>query len=143
MQYIFDQIAKSGIPPECICFEITETAAITNLLNARAFVNALRAKGCLFGLDDFGSGMSSFAYLKHLPVDFLKIDGVFVKDIINDSIDAAMVESINHIGHVMGLKTIAEFVENDAILEKLRLMGVDYAQGFGIGHPEPTVIVTH
>ncbi len=140
LQYIFDQMATSAIPPECICFEITETAAITNLLNARAFIVTLRKKGCKFALDDFGSGMSSFAYLKHLPIDFLKIDGAFVKDIVRDSIDAAMVESINNIGHVMGLKTIAEFVENDAILEKLQLMGVDYVQGFGIGRPEPLVI---
>jgi EAL domain-containing protein (putative c-di-GMP-specific phosphodiesterase class I) len=106
-------------------------------LNARAFIIALQAKGCQFALDDFGSGMSSFSYLKHLPVNFLKIDGSFVKDVVNDSVDAAMVAAINNIGHVMQLKTIAEFVESPEILAKLREMGVDYAQGYEIGHPQP------
>ena len=94
-------------------------------------------QGCLFALDDFDSGMSSFAYLKNLSVDFLKIDGMFVKDILDDPIDFEMVKSINEIGHVMGKKTIAEFVENEAILAKLDEIGVDYAQGYGIGMPEP------
>jgi len=137
LPYLFEQLAKFGINAACICFEITETAAITNLLNARAFIIALQARGCKFALDDFGSGMSSFSYLKHLPVNFLKIDGSFVKDIVNDSVDAAMVAAINNIGHVMQLKTIAEFVENPEILAKLREMGVDYAQGYEIGHPQP------
>ena len=97
----------------------------------------LKAQGCRFSLDDFGSGLSSFAYLKNLPLDFLKIDGMFVKDILEDSLDLAMVRSINEIGQVMGKKTIAEFVENEAILEKLREIGIDYAQGYGIKRPRP------
>lgn len=135
--FICEQLATSGVPPDSICFEITETAAIANLLNARAFIVALKEKGCKFALDDFGSGMSSFAYLKHLPVNFLKIDGCFVKDIVNDGVDAAMVTAINNIGHVMGLETIAEFVENEEILAILSGIGVDFAQGYGIGYPVP------
>lgn len=139
LAYICEQLSGSGARAASICFEITETAAIANLLNARAFILALKEKGCLFALDDFGSGMSSFAYLKHLPVDFLKIDGCFVKDIISDSVDAAMVDAINHIGHVMGLKTIAEFAENQLIVDLLTAMGVDYAQGYGVAYPIPLI----
>ena len=97
----------------------------------------LRALGCCFALDDFGSGLSSFAYLKTLPVDYLKIDGMFVREVVDDPIDRAMVKSINEMGHVMGKRTIAEFVENDAILAVLRELGVDYAQGYGVGRPRP------
>lgn len=143
LAYICEQLNISGARPASICFEITETAAIANLLNARAFILTLKEKGCQFALDDFGSGMSSFAYLKHLPVDFLKIDGCFVKDIITDTVDAAMVDAINNIGHVMGLKTIAEFAENQAIVDLLSTMGVDYAQGYGIGHPEPLLSIVN
>ncbi|PRC91953.1 EAL domain-containing protein [Solimicrobium silvestre] len=137
LPFIFEQLETSGVNSGSICFEITETAAITNLLNARAFIIALQSKGCKFALDDFGSGMSSFSYLKHLPVNFLKIDGCFVKDIANDPVDAAMVAAINNIGHVMVLETIAEFVEDKEILKKLREIGVDYAQGYEVGHPVP------
>ncbi|MCH7637459.1 MAG: EAL domain-containing protein [Proteobacteria bacterium] len=131
------EFSEFGIPPGKICFEITETAAISNLQSAIRFINKLRGLGCKFALDDFGSGLSSFAYLRNLPVDYLKIDGVFVKDIAVDPVSLAMVKSINEIGHVMGMQTIAEFVEDDAILAKLAELGVDFAQGYGIAKPEP------
>lgn len=136
-KYVIEQFYIYNINPRKICFEITETAAIKNLLMAGQFIEILKQEGCLFALDDFGSGMSSFGYLKQLKIDFLKIDGLFVKDIINDPIDEAMVRSINEVGHTMGLKTIAEYVENDKILEKIKEIGVDYVQGHGIAKPMP------
>lgn len=137
LAFILAQLAASQVPAHCICFEITETVAIANLMKARALMVALKNKGCKFALDDFGSGMSSFAYLKHLPVDYLKIDGCFVKDMECDPVDTALVQAINHIAHVMGIETIAEFVESQFILECLREIGVDYAQGYGIGQAIP------
>ncbi|MES2933653.1 MAG: EAL domain-containing protein [Pseudomonadota bacterium] len=137
LHYVLERFAHYQIAPALICFEITETAAITNLTQAAVLIRELKTLGCRFSLDDFGSGMSSFAYLKHLPVDYLKIDGGFVKDMIDDPIDCAMVEAINHIGHVMGILTIAEFVENDTVLSKLREIGIDFAQGYGIEKPRP------
>lgn len=125
------------VSTEKICFEITETAAINNLTDARAFISELSELGCQFSLDDFGSGLSSFDYLKNLPVDFLKIDGQFVKDIVSNPIDFALVKSIDEIGHVMGKKTIAEFVENEQILEILAALKVDYVQGYFLGKPRP------
>ena len=136
-EYLIDRVINSQLPAEKICFEITETVAVSNLSQAIDFMQAVKLIGCKFSLDDFGSGMSSFTYLKNLPVDYLKIDGYFVKTILENKIDRAMVESINQIGQVMGLKTIAEFVENDAILAELKLIGVNYGQGYGIGKPEP------
>ncbi len=135
--YVLKQLDETGVPPEKICFEITETAAVANLGEATRFMEVLKKRGCLFALDDFGSGLSSFGYLKSLPVDFLKIDGQFVKDIMDDPLDMALVRSINEIGHLLGKQTIAEYVESDAILERLREIGVDYAQGYSIGRPEP------
>ncbi|MEO7320882.1 MAG: EAL domain-containing protein, partial [Nitrosospira sp.] len=134
-EFVVAQFELFNVPHAGICFEITETSAIANLPQAAALICKLKELGCRFSLDDFGRGMSSFAYLKHLPVDYLKIDGGFVKDMIDDPIDCAMVEAINHIGHVMNIETIAEFVENDAILDALRRIGVDYAQGYGIEKP--------
>jgi diguanylate cyclase (GGDEF)-like protein/PAS domain S-box-containing protein len=135
--YVKEQLARFNIAPPTICFEITETIAIANLTQAGRFIQELKTLGCRFSLDDFGSGMSSFGYLKNLPVDYLKIDGSFIKDMLNDPIDNAMARSINQIGHVMGLRTIAEFVENDAILAEVKAIGVDYAQGYGIARPRP------
>lgn len=135
--FVLEQLAEHRVSPNLICFEITETVAISNLESARRFITEMRAGGIRFALDDFGSGLSSFAYLKNLPVDFLKIDGNFVKTITHDSIDRTMVAAVNQIGHEMGLRTVAEFVEDDAILAVLREIGVDYGQGYGLGRPEP------
>ena len=135
--YATDLLGSSGVPAERLCFEITETAAISNLSRAVHFIDTIRQQGCCFALDDFGSGLSSFTYLKRLPVDYLKIDGAFVRDIAGNAVNHAVVRSINDIGHVMGKQTIAEFVEDDAILACVQALGVDYVQGFGIGRPQP------
>jgi diguanylate cyclase (GGDEF)-like protein len=136
-EFIIDQINETKVPTNRICLEITETAAVSNLSQTVKFIESLKIIGCSFSLDDFGSGMSSFTYLKTLPVDYLKIDVYFVKTMTTNAIDYAMVKSIHEIGHVMGLKTVAEFVENDDILQELVRLGVDYGQGYGIAKPEP------
>jgi len=135
--YIMDQLMLHGVPPTGICFEITETAAIVNLAHTVELIKTLRGIGCGFLLDDFGSGMSSFAYLKNLQVDFIKIDGAFVRDIATNPIDLAMVQSIHGIAKAMQIKTIAEFVENTQAVEMLTAMGVHYGQGFHLGKPVP------
>jgi diguanylate cyclase (GGDEF)-like protein/PAS domain S-box-containing protein len=137
LDFVLAQQALHQVPLTTICFEITETAAVTNLPDALHFIETLRAHGCRFSLDDFGAGMSSFAYLKHLPVDFLKIDGALIKDIACDATDYAMVESINTIGHLMNKTTVAEFVESEETLLCLRAIGVDLAQGFVLAEPVP------
>ncbi len=136
-EFIIRELEATKIIPHKICFEVTETVAISNLNAAIAFISTLKEIGCRFALDDFGSGLSSFGYLKNLPVDYLKIDGMFVKDIVDDPIDHAMVKSINEIGQVMNMKTIAEFVENDEIKGILKTLGVNYVQGYGMGKPQP------
>ncbi len=135
------QFAKYQIEPSNICFEITETLAIANLAKASELINQMKTFGCQFALDDFGSGMSSLAYLKNLSVDYLKIDGIFVKNILSDNIASEMVEAIARIASVMQIETIAEFVENEAILKKLKTLGVQYAQGYGIGKPLPLEVI--
>ncbi len=137
LDFIKDEIAATKIDPGTVCFEITETAAISNLDQVSQLILELKRIGCRFALDDFGSGLSSFAYLKNLPVDYLKIDGSFVHDMIDDTIDHAMVEAINQVGHIMGIGTIAECAESDEVVEMLRELGVDYAQGFAMGRPVP------
>jgi len=139
LAFVVEELENSSVDPRRICFEITETAAISKLDGAMHFIGALKAKGCRFILDDFGSGLSSFAYLRDLAVDFLKIDGEFVQNMLEDRVKRAMVESINQIGHVMGLQTIAEWVESRQTLEALRDLGVDYAQGYWLCHPQPLV----
>ncbi|MEV1286897.1 EAL domain-containing protein [Micromonospora sp. NPDC049679] len=137
LAHIREQLMVTGVAPNLICFEITETVAIADLAAAADFISQLRGMGFHFALDDFGAGLSSFAYLKSLPVDYLKIDGNFVRGITHDPVDRYMVEAVNGIGHQLGLRTIAEFVENDEILSCLRTVGVDYAQGYGIARPGP------
>ncbi len=137
MNFVVQQITDTEINPERICFEITETAMIANLSAAMKFIETLRGLGCKFALDDFGSGFSSFAYLRNLPVDYIKIDGSFVRDMISNPMNAAMVESITQIGHKMGLTTVAEYVENEETIAALRIIGVDYAQGYGVNKPMP------
>ena len=137
VDFLQSQLTRYLIEPQTICFEITETAAIANLSQAAQLIESLKELGCCFALDDFGTGMSSLAYLKNLPVDYLKIDGSFIRNLLADPISCLMVESFNRISHAMGIQTIAEFVENEATLSKLRELGVDYAQGYAIARPSP------
>jgi len=135
--FLLSVLDEYAVLVDNLCFEITETAAILNMNNAIKLIVGVTERGCRFALDDFGCGLSSFYYLKHLPVQYLKIDGNFVRDIYKDPVDFSMVEAINNVGHVMGLKTIAEFVESAEVLKKLEEIGVDYAQGYVIDQPQP------
>jgi|GEM_PF-649479 len=135
--YVLTQLEQHDVPGGALCFEITESEAIANLERAAAFMRRLKERGCRFALDDFGSGLSSFAYLKTLPVDYLKIDGSFVREVVHDEVAREMVRAIHAVGHVMGIKTVAEYVENEQILAVIREIGIDYAQGYGIGYPKP------
>jgi diguanylate cyclase (GGDEF)-like protein/PAS domain S-box-containing protein len=136
LPFVIDQFNRSGLDASKICFEITETAAVASFSQANRFIQALKELGCRFALDDFGTGLSSFGYLKHFPVDFLKIDGSFVREILRDPIDREMVRSINEIGHLTGKQTIAEFAETPEIIQMLTSLGVDFAQGFGVSQPQ-------
>ena len=137
LDFVIDELARTRVRTGLICFEVTETTAILNFTRATEFMNSLRAQGCQFSLDDFGSGLSSFSYLKNLPIDYLKIDGQFVREIAEDPVSNAMVAAINQMSHAMGLKTVAEYVENQAIRTQLAGIGVDFGQGFGIARPHP------
>jgi diguanylate cyclase (GGDEF)-like protein/PAS domain S-box-containing protein len=139
LAFVIAELERSRVDPRWLCFEITETAAMSKLDSALRFLSALHEKGCRFALDDFGSGLSSFAYLRNLPVDFLKIDGTLVQDLADDPVKRAMVNSVNQIGHVMGIRTIAECVETPAVLHDLRTIGVDYAQGYWLSRPQPLI----
>jgi len=134
-EFIIGMLRRFEVDPKTICFEVTETVAIANFSIAIEFINRLRELGCRFALDDFGSGLSSFGYLKRLPLDFLKIDGLFVRDMLDDPVDLAMVRTINDVAKVLKLQTIAEWVEDEATLDELKSIGIDYAQGFHISRP--------
>lgn len=142
VNFVRQQLKTHRVAPELVCFEITETAAVANFDLAVQLMHGMRELGCRFALDDFGAGMSSFTYLKRLPVDYVKIDGAFVKDMSNDAVDFAMVEAIHNVAHRMGLRTVAEFVQNDTTIEMLRGLGVDYVQGYGVEKPRPLDDVT-
>ncbi len=135
--YIENKLEHYQVDGSDICFEITESAAIANIDDARIFIEQLRKLGCKFSLDDFGTGLSSFAYLKNLQVDYLKIDGAFVRDIVKDPVSKSMVAAINQVGHAMQLETVAEFVETDEIRQALLKIGVDFGQGYALGMPTP------
>lgn len=137
LRFILDKLDETGAPPEQLVFELTESAAVANITSATSFMLTLRGCGLRFSLDDFGSTLSSFTYLKKLPVDLLKIDGAFVRDILADPVDFAMVRSINELGQLLGKQTIAKHVETDTLAEELRNMGVNYMQGHACGKPQP------
>jgi EAL domain-containing protein (putative c-di-GMP-specific phosphodiesterase class I) len=136
LEFLISELQAYDLSPGAVCFEITETAAISNLANVVHFMKEFRARGCQFSLDDFGSGLSSFMYLKNLPVDYLKIDGQFIQNVTTDHVDRSMVEAITQIGRAMGIKTVAERVETAEVLSCLADIGVEYAQGIFIAVPQ-------
>ncbi|MDH4259836.1 MAG: EAL domain-containing protein, partial [Gammaproteobacteria bacterium] len=136
-EFLVETLEAHEPTPGVLCFEVTETAAITNLGHASYLMREMASRGCLIALDDFGSGLSSFNYLRTLPVHFLKIDGQFVQNVAHDPIDRSMVEAIVQIGKAIGIETVAERVETPEVLETLRQIGVGYAQGFLCGRPAP------
>jgi EAL domain-containing protein (putative c-di-GMP-specific phosphodiesterase class I) len=137
LEFIETQISESGISPDALCFEITETMVVRNLERAQRFIRRLRKLGCRLALDDFGTGYCSFAYLKDLPVHYIKIDGVFVRDILENPLSAAIISSMTAIAKVMRAQTVAEHVENDLIAQSMRNHGIDFVQGFAVGKPAP------
>ena len=136
LDFIRDALIRHDVPAHSICFELTETVAIANLQVAASMMKQLRELGCTLALDDFGSGMSSFSYLKQLPVDVVKIDGSFVRNMLENPVDRAMVEAVNNIAHQMGMQTLAEYAETPELMAALGNMGVDMLQGYGVGKPE-------
>jgi EAL domain-containing protein (putative c-di-GMP-specific phosphodiesterase class I) len=137
LAFIDDEFKERKVPAECICFEITESAAVSNLKKAQEFIDALRDRGCTISLDDFGAGLSSFAYLKNFNVDTLKIDGGFIRDITHNRISESMVAAITQVAKVMELSTVAEYVESPETQKLVRKLGVDFAQGHAVGKPIP------
>jgi EAL domain-containing protein (putative c-di-GMP-specific phosphodiesterase class I) len=143
VDFVRSQLVQFALPTNSIGFELTETAAISNLASASQLMHRLNEIGCPMALDDFGSGMASFAYLRRLPVDYLKIDGEFVQDMTTDAVDYEIVEAIHNVGRVMGVKTVAESVESADILAALLLVGVDFAQGYHISRPMPMMDINY
>jgi len=137
LMFILDQFRKTGVSPNQICFVVTESTAIEDITVATSFMLKLRGYGCRFSLDEFGSGLSSFTYLRKLPVDFLKISGAFVRDMLTDPVDRAMVNSINEIGHLLGRETIAAHIETADVADALKKIGVDYGMGHFFDQPRP------
>jgi Amt family ammonium transporter len=135
-EFILHTVGEPEIA-SALCFEITETAAVTSLSNVTFFMRELKTRGCKFALDDFGTGLSSFMYLKTLPVDYLKIDGQFISQIATDPVDRSMVEAISKVGRALGISTVAEWVESEAVLDELKRIGVDFAQGYHMARPMP------
>jgi len=137
LSFVLEQFERTGAPPGKVCFELTETAAVGNLFRATEFMLKCKVMGCRFSLDDFGAGMSSYGYLRRLPVDYLKIDGSFVRNMVHEEGDLAVVRSINEIGHFLGKKTVAEYVHDEKTAELARSIGIDYLQGWGVEKPKP------
>jgi EAL domain-containing protein (putative c-di-GMP-specific phosphodiesterase class I) len=137
LDHVINRISESGVSPEALCFEITETAVVRNLDRAQRFIRKLRKLGCRLALDDFGTGHCSFAYLKDMSVQYIKIDGVFIRDILDNPLSEAIVSSVTNIAKVMHACTVAEHVENDKVLEHLKKYEIDFVQGFAIARPRP------